>query len=324
MITCIRWSLPAARLEGGMKKMWLVSTLQRFAKGLGCAAVLSVAAVGAAAQAQDFQIVVGEWIVDETGEQQISWTQPGAVTLEQLQPHFIEIEPSVTSTSHRAAIHTNNLLFACVNRFTGQLILFCDITIAFGDVLDDGGHVHVDPAAPRPLGQFDPAFGNSGSNGFLGTIYTSPEASGIWEMRVTGVGPAGEVVAPFESTIFVRVPGLPELLPGANYDLVGQTAIHPNNHFGTPQFNGKLVKVANLYVAAFPGNKLRYNDISLPLGGVFDISATWLPLHASHRFGEDIDIGLVPASQTRSLTRFIKAAGIRTRKVEGNHWHLRE
>ena len=143
-------------------------------------------------------------------------------------------------------------------------------------------------------------------------------------MRVTGVGPAGEVIAPFESTIFIRVPGMRELLAGANYNLVGQTAIHPDNHFGKDQFNDKLVKVANLYGAAFPGNKLRYNDISLRLGGIFDLDANWLPLHASHRFGEDIDIGLVPDPHIRLLTAFIKFAGIRTRKVEVDHWHLRE
>lgn len=307
-----------------MGKMWLVSTLQRFAKGLGCAALLSAAVVGAAAQAQDFQIIVGEWIVDETGEQQISWTLPGAITPEQFEPHFIELEPSVTSTTHRAQIKTNNVLFGCLNLFTGQLILFCDITIAFGAVLDDGDHIHVDPTAPRPLGQFDPMFGNSGSNGFLDSTYTAPEASGIWEMRVTGVGPGGEFIAPFESTIFIRVAGLRELLPGVNYDLVGQTAIHPDNHFGNTRFNGKLVRVANLYAAAFPGNKIRYNDISLRLGGIFDLGADWLPLHASHRFGEDIDIGLVPASQSRLLAIIIAAAGIRTRDVEKDHWHLRE
>ena len=277
--------------------MWVVSTLQRFAKGLGCAAVLSAAVVGAAAQAQDFQIVVGERIVDETGQEQIGWAQPGAISPQQLQPHFMEFEPSVTSTTHRAAINTNNVLFGCANLFTGQLILFCDITIAFG---------------------------NSGSNGFLASIYTSPEVSGIWELRVTGVGPAGEVIAPFQSTIFIRVAGLQALLAGANFNLVGQTAIHPDNHFGTPQFNGKLVKVANLHAAAFPGNKLNFNDISLPLGGVFDLGAKWLPSHASHRFGEDIDIGLVPASQIRALATNITAAGIKTRIVESNHWHLRE
>ena len=84
------------------------------------------------------------------------------------------------------------------------------------------------------------------------------------------------------------------------------------------------MKVANQYAAAFPGNKLSYNDISLRLGGIFDLGADWLPTHASHRFGEDIDIGLVPDPHIRLLTIFISVAGIRTRKVEVDHWHLRE
>ena len=59
-------------MRKGMRKMWVVSTFQRFAKGLGCAAVLSVAVVGAAAQAQDFQIVVGERVVVE-GQEQVTF-----------------------------------------------------------------------------------------------------------------------------------------------------------------------------------------------------------------------------------------------------------
>ena len=322
--------------------MWLVSTLQRFAKGLGCAAVLSAASVGAAAQAQDFQIVVGEWIVDEMGEQQISWTQPGAVTLEQLQPHFIEIAPSVTSSTRRAPVHTNNLLFGCLNRFTGQLILFCDITIAFGDVLDDGGHVHADPAAPRPLGQFDPAFGNSGSNGFLDTIYTAPEFSGIWEMRVTGVGPAGEAVAPFESTIFIRVPGMQEFLPGANYNLVGQTSSHPANHFGTSTFNAAITRIANAYVATFPGEKLDYNDMSLKFGGMFDLCAVrlassscltlvtadspWQLPRKAHRFGIAVDTPIPNTPARRTLLEHLLLVQEQFVLIwpESDHWHLRQ
>ncbi len=323
--------------------MWLVSTLQRFAKGLGCAAVLSAAAVGAAAQAQDFQIIVGERIVDETGEEQISWTLPGTITPEQFEPHFIELAPSVITTTLRKGTKTDDfILFACVNLFTGQLILNCDITIAFGDVLDDGGHVHVDPTAPRPLGQFDPSFGNSGSNGFLDSIYTAPEFSGIWEMRVTGVGPAGEFIAPFESTIFIRVPGMREFLPGANYNLVGQTSSHPANHFGTTDFNTAIARIANAYVATFPGEKLDYNDMSLKFGGMFDFCAVrlasqscinlvasdspWQLPRKSHRFGIAVDTP-IPATKSRrnTLARLVlKVERFVLLKKEPDHWHLRQ
>jgi hypothetical protein len=323
--------------------MWLVSTLQRFAKGLGCAALLSAAVVGAAAQAQDFQIVVGERIVDETGEEQISWTLPGAITPEQFEPHFIELEPSVITTTLRKGTKTNDfILFACVNLFTGQLILFCDITIAFGDVLDDGGHVHVDPAAPRPLGQFNPSFGNSGSNGFLETSYTAPEFSGIWEMRVTGVGPAGEFIAPFESTIFIRVPGMLELLAGGDYNLVGQTSSHPANHFGTSDFNAAIVRIANAYVATFPGEKLDYNDMSLKFGGMFDFCAVrlassscpalvpadspWQLPRKSHRFGIAVDTPIPNTANRRRILRQLVLGNERfvLLNPEPDHWHLRQ
>ena len=43
---------------------------------------------------------------------------------------------------------------------------------------------------------------------------------------------------------------------------------------------------------ADPGDQgsLGLNDMSLPLGGVFDIGAGWSPPHSRHRFGSDCDI----------------------------------
>lgn len=42
------------------------------------------------------------------------------------------------------------------------------------------------------------------------------------------------------------------------------------------------------------GNLLRPNDMSLPLGGLFDIVGTWQFSHQTHRFGRDIDINRQP------------------------------
>ena len=304
-----------------MGKMWVVSTLQRFAKGLGCAAVLSAAAVGAAAQAQDFQIVVGERVIVE-GQEQVTFMSAESFMVAQAQQNFFDILPSVTSTQLGFNEPQMTAFFACFIPATQTLVAFCDLSITLQRVPNSGSHDHDDPS--RPLGRFEPASGNSGSDAIFETTYFSPEVSGVVSLTATGVGPQGQIFGPLNLTIGVRVPGLKDLGTGANYDLVGQTAIHPVNHFGTPRFDGKLVKVANLYAAAFPGNKLRYNDISLPLGGIFDLNAKWLPPHASHRFGVDIDIGLVPASQIRVLAIIIKGAGISTRLVESNHWHLRE
>ena len=42
------------------------------------------------------------------------------------------------------------------------------------------------------------------------------------------------------------------------------------------------------------GNLLRPNDLSLPLGGLFDITGRWRTSHYEHRFGTDIDFNRAP------------------------------
>lgn len=170
---------------------------------------------------------------------------------------------------------------------------------------------------------WNPAIGNSGSDGILESTYTAPEVSGVVNIAVNGVT-NGQPTSQFSSTIAIMIAGLQDLGSGANYNLVGQTTSHTSNHFGTSGFNSTLVQVANRYAAAFSGSKLNYNDMSLVWGGLFDIGAGWATPHKSHRFGQDIDIGLVPATQRAKLQSIIKAAGIKTILQEGNHWHLRQ
>ncbi len=50
---------------------------------------------------------------------------------------------------------------------------------------------------------------------------------------------------------------------------------------------------------------MRINDISLPLGSLFDVNGTWLNPHVSHRVGKDVDIenGNLAVLQ-RNMSRF--------------------
>ena len=140
-------------------------------------AIAGMAAVVSAALAADLRIGIGERYVDESGQEQMR-----VMTMEEFMaaaatPQFFEIRPSVRFLSSGNNVEQeNNVAFACVNAFTGQLILFCDITVTLEDVIDDGGHDHVDPAFPRPLGEFDPPSGNSGAGGFLQTTYIGPRS----------------------------------------------------------------------------------------------------------------------------------------------------
>lgn len=193
---------------------------------------------------------------------------------------------------------------------------------------NSGGHDHDDAA--RPAGTFDKYEGSTGSDGQgLSVTYTAPQVSGTVQVRVDCTSPSG----PCNSgnlPINVEVPGLVPLPAGLNYNLVGSfglpgvTSQHSGNHFGTSSFTAKLVYLADLYYLKF-NSKLDYNDISLPLGGLFDIGNNWRPSHHEHRVGISGDIRLVPAGRRKDLRDMVKAARITGATIEhSTHWHVRE
>lgn len=207
--------------------------------------------------------------------------------------------------------------------FFGAAVPNCDITLNPLVVAEPntGGHMHGDGG--RPLGSIFPMQGNTGSQAYLATTYTAPEAAGVIRVSGSGTHPQyGFFSGTF--TIGTMVSGLSPLGPSMTYDLVGQTAAHPDNHYGTPSFIASLGTLAYAYNQMFPGQKLAYNDMSLPWGGIFDIFANWGSPHRSHRLGTDVDVRLVPVNRRQALQHMIRQSGISTILIEGNHWHLRQ
>lgn len=251
----------------------------------------------------------------------ISLADPDQDSSAQLQADFT-VRPSVTSSTLGASTQTLDLLVFCVNLSTGQILPFCDVMLTVQRTPSSGGHDHDD--ASRPIGSFDPASGNTGADGLLPVTYTAPEVSGVVQTTITGTTQDGTPIIPGVFTIGVEISGLAALGAGTNYNLVGQTAAHGDNHYGTSTFNSSLVKLADSYAAEYPGSKLDYNDMSLVQGGLFDISGGWAPPHRSHRFGVDMDLRLVAPERRKKLKQLIIKAGIPTVLVEGNHWHVRQ
>ena len=245
---------------------------------------------------------------------------PQTVSAAQLVADFF-VRPSVTTSTVGAGVRTLPLRIFCVDLFTGQIINNCNVVLTHDPQPFSGGHDHHN--ASRPKGAFQPASGNTGTSG-LPTVYTSPEISGVINTTITGTAPNGTPLIPGTFTIGVEIPGLMTLAPGTNYNLVGATAAHGDNHYGTPNFVGSLIFLADAYALAFPTQRLSYNDMSLVAGGLFDISGAWSRPHASHRFGTDLDLALVPVAQRRRVRQLINASGISTIIVEGNHWHIRQ
>jgi hypothetical protein len=231
------------------------------------------------------------------------------------------VRPSVTSSTLGAGVQTLPLTIICFDLLTGLTINNCTVNISPQPQANSGGHQHDDPS--RPKGMFQPTTGNTGTSG-LATTYTSPEVSGVINVTLTGTDPNGVPLVPSTFTIGVQIDGLIALAAGANFTLVGQTATHPDNHYGLGTMNATLANLADSYAAAFPGQTLAYNDMSLVTGGLFDIGAGWSKPHVSHRFGNDADLRFPPPTQRRRARQLIYASGITLIIIEGDHWHLRQ
>jgi hypothetical protein len=187
-------------------------------------------------------------------------------------------------------------------------------------VANSGGHQHNDQ---RPMGTISPASRTADASGRADFTYRSNQSGGT-ETITANV--AGDVV---QANIDIRVPDLLELTAGADYDLVGQTANHPDNHFATAATIASLQQIAANYEAHKVANNLpgwprvAYNDISLVRGGIFDINGDWAPPHQTHRNGRIVDfrINNLNAAQRAVLRGIINAEGGAILN-EGNHWHL--
>src|SRR5260370_33187349 len=181
---------------------------------------------------------------------------------------------------------------------------------------NSGGHQHV---ANRPVGTFSNATGTTDSNGQFTTQYTASAFGGSETIKGTVNGSSGS------QALTVAIPGLAALGSGANYNLVGPTASHPSDHYGTATANTDLRTIANQYPAAFPGGVLIYKDQSLPQGGLFDINADWHTPHIEHRLGINCDVSetAVPVANPTTLVTIFANNGSPNYLDEGNHWHLR-
>ncbi|MEW5907193.1 MAG: hypothetical protein AB1734_10525 [Elusimicrobiota bacterium] len=129
----------------------------------------------------------------------------------------------------------------------------------------------------------------------------------------------------------VNLVGMAETTDGT-YLLTGQTDAHEYNHYATTTTLYALRKIAWEYRQAYPtAPALRYNDFSLPWGGLFDIGPRpnhpewqfWHPPHSSHRWGwqADIESADVPIGNQPKLLDILRKNGARVLS-EGSHWHL--
>jgi hypothetical protein len=200
------------------------------------------------------------------------------------------------------------------------------VPLVQGSVSD--GHNHSDANKPRLKGTFGPGVGPPEPGSFF-VKYDAPKASGLVKLTIHCALDNGQPCAAGNVDVKVKVGGLQELTQGTNYTLVGDLPEHPSNHYGISEFNAAVKELANTYSAAYGGDQLAFNDMSLAFGGVFDLNFNWLGPHSEHAKGLNLDLRMsqIPPSRRPALKAMIikHNMGILVEKPPQApyHWHLR-
>ena len=166
-----------------------------------------------------------------------------------------------------------------------------------------GGHDH---DGNRPAGSFIVANGTTASNGRYATLYRASAFAGVERLFVE----SPHALNKDSVDLLVRYQGLVLLGTNTLYEKIGGTTKHTgppsstidNNHWGKPQAINWLGNIAAKYwLQLKPTNVIKYNDISLPQGGGFDIDGGWKDDirslgagHVLHRTGTAVDIRTSP------------------------------
>ena len=153
-----------------------------------------------------------------------------------------------------------------------------------------GGHLH----SGGPVGSVSPSSftltGPYPQN--VQVTFTAPDACG--NIRQRGVFSDGTVDTDYNNVAYL---GLEQLLGSQNIVLTGRTDSHPDNHYGTSSLVTGLRALALAFYQEF-GKPLYVNDMSLVVGGLFDINDDWDTPHSTHRYGRNADLNRGDMSET--------------------------
>ena len=121
--------------------------------------------------------------------------------------------------------------------------------------------------------------------------------------------------------------GLAELAEGDDVELVGDPGSHSSRFWGTAGMVAALESLGAQFFGRY-GVPIGVNDMSLPLGGLFDINGNWHTPHDEHRIGANAD--LRTRDSTPAKLRFIQDAWEELggsvhdeTRTDAPHYHLR-
>ncbi|MBM4162705.1 MAG: hypothetical protein FJ217_16615 [Ignavibacteria bacterium] len=279
------------------------------------------AAVKTNPKTQATSVIRVEWQQDatKTGEKEITILEKTLKILMQGPKEVWPLLPPATPTNP----HPDNTTLLEIRLTRGGLPVSGHGFRLSTDYVDrSGGHDHDDQPNRRPRGDFEnyghfvsaqttpnkranPMEEKTQSNGKASYTYVASRFGDRMKLRVESL----ENKLLWDTlSVVERVPDL-ELLPDSpNYVKIGGTCNHhgprddseyancrtpDNNHWGALLTLQAIDSIAANYHREFPNDpRLRVNDISLQLGGRFDINGGWVGngYHEFHRFGRDVDI----------------------------------
>lgn len=283
--------------------------------------ILLLLASATSAQTSNGRIKVGMYV---PGGQPIQSLAPDGSFGE---PVTFVVEPLISDTPTNVLRAQKEIWWYCYVDGVG-MVPDCVITLFWAARPNSGGHIH-EHVGTRPRGQFSRSFGRvDQSDLYFKTTYYSSEVSGIIDV----LSDCNQCTEGDLSTIGVGLTGMVEIPAPASddsgYTLTGADQYHPFNHFGQSDFVYAVLSAFSTYHEE-TNLKIRANDLSLELGGIFDIQTgskagyDWTRPHRYHRLGQSMDTSIPPTKRARAVyTQALAAGGIIPLHEDSRHWHL--
>lgn len=163
-------------------------------------------------------------------------------------------------------------------------------------VAASGGHDHTNQPNLDRVGSLGSYSGTTNDEGEWTTTFTAGDLGSALTFKVSSPDLLGKPFTSYPVDISVGFLGLFD--PGIEYGDVdvrytGATTAHGSNHNGTPELHQMVRDMAvryNIEADDAVKGSIGLNDMSLDLGGLFDIAGAWERPHSRHRFGTDCDI----------------------------------
>ncbi len=188
------------------------------------------------------------------------------------------------------------LTVLCRNpRYPSRPVPNCTVTVNVVPVKNSNGHFH---NFKRPSS----GISENKDGPFTDSLTVQTESSGrkvLW-MKFTNIGQR-EIISACAAggcaygDHYVGYGSLQFVFPTNNWFHVGgDTTGHGGNgwnHWMTPAAQRGLAAAVTQFRRSNPSQgKLALNDMSLPLGGTFDINKNWRPPHSKHSLGTAVDV----------------------------------